>query len=150
MLKNKLTTTDKDNPEWHERHIAYNLLPTIVEFIYYTQGLIGVLTNYIYWGPIIEENKSKIGQERNSMQQGRLYQYHRPTPWMQESVSMHKSPTPVKHSRMNQARSEEEEKRGRQESERPGGWWKKRQPNKTKTYLRNLNKAYLMYISGQQ
>ena len=29
---------------------------------------------------------------------------------MQESVSMHKSPTPVKHSRMNQARSEEEEK----------------------------------------
>ena len=34
---------------------------------------------------------------------------------MQESVSMHKSPTPVRHSRMNQARSEEEEKeRGRE------------------------------------
>ena len=29
---------------------------------------------------------------------------------MQESVSMHKSPTPIRHSRMNQARSEEEEK----------------------------------------
>ena len=29
---------------------------------------------------------------------------------MQESVSMHKSPAPVRHSRMNQARSEEEEK----------------------------------------
>ena len=29
---------------------------------------------------------------------------------MQGSVSMHKSPTPVRHSRMNQARSEEEEK----------------------------------------
>ena len=29
---------------------------------------------------------------------------------MQESVSMHKSPTPVRHSRMNQAREEEEEK----------------------------------------
>ena len=29
---------------------------------------------------------------------------------MQESVSMHKSPTPLRHSRMNQARSEEEEK----------------------------------------
>ena len=29
---------------------------------------------------------------------------------MQESVSMHKNPTPVRHSRMNQARSEEEEK----------------------------------------
>ena len=29
---------------------------------------------------------------------------------MQESVSMHKSPTPLRQSRMNQARSEEEEK----------------------------------------
>ena len=29
---------------------------------------------------------------------------------MQESVSMHKSPIPLRHSRMNQARSEEEEK----------------------------------------
>ena len=56
-----------------------------------------------------EENKRKIGQERSSMQQAH-YQCHRPTPWMQESVSMHKSPTPVRHSRMNQARSEEEEK----------------------------------------
>ena len=56
-----------------------------------------------------EENKSKIGQERSSMQQAD-YQCHRPTPWMQESVSMHKIPTPVRHSRMNQARSEEEEK----------------------------------------
>ena len=37
---------------------------------------------------------------------------------MQESVSMHKSPAPVRHSRMNQARSEEEEKerkRGRKD-----------------------------------
>ena len=56
-----------------------------------------------------EENKRKVGQERSSMQQAH-YQCHRPTPWMQESVSMHKSPTPVRHSRMNQARSEEEEK----------------------------------------
>ena len=60
---------------------------------------------YYYKG---EENKSKIGQERNSMQQAD-YQCHRPTPWMQESVSIHKSPTSVRHSRMNQARSEEEE-----------------------------------------
>ena len=29
---------------------------------------------------------------------------------MQESVSMHKSPTTARHSRMNQARSDEEEK----------------------------------------
>ena len=56
-----------------------------------------------------EENKSKIGQERSSMQQTD-YQFHQPTPWMQESVSMHKSPTPVRHSSMNQARSEENEK----------------------------------------
>ena len=55
-------------------------------------------------------------------------QCHRPTPWMQESVSMHKSPTKLRHSRMNQARSEEEEKkeenekeRKRQERQRPGG-----------------------------
>ena len=45
---------------------------------------------------------------------------------MQESVSMHKSPAPVRHSRMNQARSEEEEK------ER-----KELQQKKKKNYLRN-------------
>ena len=55
------------------------------------------------------EKKRRIGQERSSMQQAD-YQCHRPTPWMQESASMHKNPTPVRHSRMNQARSEEEEK----------------------------------------
>ena len=38
------------------------------------------------------------------------YHRHRRTPWMQESVSMHKSPTPQIHSLMNQASSEEEEK----------------------------------------
>ena len=43
------------------------------------------------------------------------YQCHQPTPWMQESVSMHKSPTQLKPSRMNHARSEEEEKRDRKE-----------------------------------
>ena len=51
----------------------------------------------------------KTGQERSSMQQAD-YQCNRPTPWMQESVSKHKSSTIVRHSRMNQARSEEEEK----------------------------------------
>ena len=49
----------------------------------------------------------------------------RPTPWMQESVSMHKSPTPLRHSRMNQAREEEEEekerKRDRGQEGFPGG-----------------------------
>ena len=59
-----------------------------------------------------EKNKRKTGQERSSLQQAD-YHRHRPTPWMQESVSMHKSPTPLmalKQSRMNQARSEEEVK----------------------------------------
>ena len=55
-----------------------------------------------------EEKKRKIGQERSSIQQAH-YQSHRPTPWMQESVSMHKSPSQLRHSCMNQARSEEEE-----------------------------------------
>ena len=44
---------------------------------------------------------------------------------------IYKSPSPVGNSRMNQARSEEEEKK------------RERQPNKIKTYLRNYNKAYL-------
>ena len=38
------------------------------------------------------------------------YHRHRPTPWMQESVSMHKSHAHLRQSRMNQASSEEEEK----------------------------------------
>ena len=38
--------------------------------------------------------------------------------WMQESVSMHKSPTPVRHSRMNQAREEEKEKERETEARR--------------------------------
>ena len=84
-----------------------------------------------------EENKRKIGQERSSMQQanviGLLHECKKVCPWRQESVSMHKSPTPVRHSRMNQARAEEEEKE-RQERQRPGGWWKERQ---NKTHLRN-------------
>ena len=42
------------------------------------------------------------------------YHCHKPTPRMQESVSMHKSPTPIRHSRINHARSEEDEKRGRE------------------------------------
>ena len=35
-----------------------------------------------------KKNKSKIGQERSSMQEVD-YQLHRHAPWMQESVSMH-------------------------------------------------------------
>ena len=43
---------------------------------------------------------------------------------MQESVSMNKSPTQLKHSRMNQARSEEEEKE--RKKDRNGGSQKKK------------------------
>ena len=60
--------------------------------------------------PYKRHEDSKIGQERSSMQQV-YYQFHRFTPWMQESVSMHKTTTHLRHSRMNQARSEEEEKK---------------------------------------
>ena len=37
-------------------------------------------------------------------------QFHWPTPWMQESVSMHKRPIPFMHLSMSKAGSEEEEK----------------------------------------
>ena len=83
------------------------------------------------------ENKSKIGQERSSMQQAD-YHRHRPTPWMQESVSMHKSPTPLRHPRMNQAMSEEEKKRrretGRTEARR---LMERKAAQQNKTHLRN-------------
>ena len=80
-----------------------------------------------------EENKSKIGQERSSMQLAD-YHRHRPTPWMQESVSMH---TPLRHSRMNQARSEEEEKERERERKDRGQEADGKKGNLTKTYQRN-------------
>ena len=114
-----------------------------------------------------EENKRKVGQERSSMQQAH-YQCHRPTPWMQESVSMNARkcvheckkvcPWMQESVSMNarkcvhaqkpypsQAFAHESSKVGgrgkreeeRQERQRPGGWWKERQPNKTKIHLRN-------------
>ena len=74
-----------------------------------------------------EENRSKIGQECSSD-----YQCHQPNPWMQESVSMHKNPTPVRHSRMNQARSEEEEEKERQIDRGQEADGKKGSPTKQK------------------
>ena len=54
---------------------------------------------------------------------------------MQENVSMHKSPTPVSYSRMNQARLEEEEKE--RKKDRKDGWQeadgKKGNPNKNQS-----------------
>ena len=70
------------------------------------------------------------------------YHRHRPTPWMQESVSMHKSPTPLRHSRMNQARSEEEEKeRMRDRGQEADG--KKDSPAKQNTSEELKQLAYL-------
>ena len=46
----------------------------------------------------------------SSKQQADNQCMRQPTPCMQESVSMHRSPTPDRHSRINQARSDEEEK----------------------------------------
>ena len=92
-----------------------------------------------------EENKRKIGQELISMEQVD-YQCRRPTPWMQESVSMHKSPTPVRHSRMDQTSSEEEEKRGGEtgKTEARGLMERKTaQQNKKQKNQRKWNKAYL-------
>ena len=54
-----------------------------------------------------------------------------------------KSPTPVRHSRMNQARSERERGKKRQERQRPWGWWKERQSNKIKIWGTKTIKAYL-------
>ena len=51
------------------------------------------------------------------------------------------SPTPVRHSRMNQARSEEE----RQERQRPGGWWLEMQPKKTKNLSAELKQGLPIY-----
>ena len=88
------------------------------------------------WYKRHEENKRKSGQERSSMQQAKN-QCHRPTPWMQESVSMHKSPTPVRHSRMNQARSEEEEKERKRDRKDRGQEADGKRGSLTKTYPRN-------------
>ena len=54
---------------------------------------------------------------------------------MQESVSMHKSPTPLRHSHMNQARLEEEEKERKRDSKDRGqeAGGKKGSPTKQNT-----------------
>ena len=63
---------------------------------------------------------------------------------MQESVSMHKNPTPVSHSRMNQARSE------RQGRQRPEGRWKERQTNITKNTSEEVKNDITRDSQGQQ
>ena len=55
--------------------------------------------------------------------------------WMQENVSMHKSPTPVRDSHMNQASSKEEKKR----EERETGKTEVRWPMERKAAQQNKN-----------
>ena len=88
---------------------VYNAHVLYLYYYYYKWRLKGVLFQLLRSNKRHKENKRKIVQECSSMQQAD-YQCHRPTPWMQESVSMHKGPNTVRHSRMNQARSEGEEK----------------------------------------
>ena len=68
---------------------------------------------------------------------------------MQESVSMHKSPTPLKHSRMNQARSEEEEKERKRDRKDRGQEADGKRGSPTKGTEIRLAKALLrLPISG--
>ena len=74
---------------------------------------------------------------------------------MQESVSMHKSPTPFRQSRMNQARSEEEEKerkrdrknRGQEADGKKGSPTKEKRIRGTKTRPTYLGTGYSIYIT---
>ena len=63
---------------------------------------------------------------------------------MQESVFKHKSPTPVRHSRMNQARSEEE----RQERQRPGGQMERKAAQQNKNLSEELKQGLPRHSSG--
>ena len=67
---------------------------------------------------------------------------------MQESVSMHKNPTPVRYSSMNQARSEEEEKE-RKRDRKDGGlkaYGKKGSPTKPKRIRGTKRRPTTMYF----
>ena len=87
-------------------------------------ALLGIQSNYLghnYKRVKILKKTQRVRldrwQEHGSMKQAD-HQCHWPTPWMQENDSMHKKPYswhPVRHSCMNQARSEEEEKERKQD-----------------------------------
>ena len=67
---------------------------------------------------------------------------------MQESVSMHKSHTPVKHSRMNQVRSEEEEKGGRETEARR--LMERKTARQNKNLSEELKQGLPRHSSGKQ
>ena len=89
------------------QRIILEINDMINEFYYYKWGLISVLSNYE--GHIKDTKRTRGRLDRN------VAPCSRPTtsvigpPWMQGSVFMHKNSAQIRHSRMNQARLEEEE-----------------------------------------
>ena len=85
-----------------------------------------------------EENKRNIGQERSSCSRptsnviGPLHECKKVCPCT-KALSQSGICEWIKQSRRKIKREEE-----RQERQRLGGWWKERQPNKTKPYLTKL------------
>ena len=61
-----------------------------------------------------ENKKSKIGQKVAPCSKPTTYQFYLPTSWTQESVSMHKRPTPVRHSPWIKQGRRKRKKRGRE------------------------------------
>ena len=75
------------------------------------------------------------------------YKYHWPTPRMQECVSMNKSSTTFRHSCMNQAWSEEEEKeRQKRQTKEAAGM--KDSPTKQKPIAEEVIQGLYMHSSG--
>ena len=68
---------------------------------------------------------------------------------MQESVSMDKSPTPVGHSRINQARSEEKEKkRGETAKTEARRLMERKAAQQNKNTSEELKQGHFLHISG--
>ena len=84
------------------------------------------MTRMLHYGLIFILLKSRVTIHHAD------YQCHVSTTWMQVSMSMHKSPSPVRHSRMNQARLEEEEKRETEKTEARKLMGRKTNPTKQK------------------
>ena len=74
------------------------------------------------------------------------YNRHRPTPQMQESLSMHTSPNSLRHSRMNQARSEEDEKERKRDRKDRGQEADGKKGNPTKQKHIRGNKTRPTYL----
>ena len=93
-----------------------------------------------YLGPIKDTKRTRVRLDRSVLHAaGQLPMSFAHSMNARKCAHAQKSLTPLRHSRMNQANPEEEEQREgkRQERQSPEGWWKERQSNKRKTYLRS-------------